>query len=111
MAQGSWLMPQVCRGVPQAPCPRGNFPIDHESLRQFINVMIDAGYFEKHRCGKNVFIRPTIALKEALGAIVEDVSDKLNDFARNFSVYSNFIDQLESERLEKQTGKSRLVSS
>jgi hypothetical protein len=90
---------------------RHNFPIDHESLRQFINVMIDAGYFVKHRRGKKVFIRATIALKEALGSIVEDVSDKLNDCARNFSVYSNFIDQLVSERPEKKTDESRLVSS
>jgi hypothetical protein len=50
-------------------------------------------------------------LKEALGAIVEDVSGKLNDCARNFSVYSNFIDQLVSERPEKKTDESRLVSS
>ncbi|MBL6642111.1 MAG: hypothetical protein ISP38_04230 [PS1 clade bacterium] len=90
---------------------RHNFPIDHESLRQFINVMIDAGYFEKHRRGKKVFIRPTIALKEALGAIVEDVSDKLNECAKDFSVYSNFIDQLVSKRPEKKTDISRLVSS
>jgi hypothetical protein len=76
---------------------RHNFPIDHESLRQFINVMIDAGYFKKHRRGKKVFIRSTIALKEALGAIVENVCGKINDCARGFSVYSNFVDKMTSE--------------
>jgi len=90
---------------------RHNFPIDHESLRQFINVMIDAGYFEKHRRGKRVFIRPTISLTEALGAIVENVCDTINDCARGFSVYSNFVDEMTSEQPEKKTGKGRLVSS
>ena len=90
---------------------RHNFPIDHESLRQFINVMIDAGYFEKHRHGKKVFIRPTISLNEVLGEIVENVCHKINDCAMGFSVYSNFVDKVTSEQPEKKTYKSRLLSS
>ena len=84
---------------------RHNFPIDHESLRLFINVMIDAGYFVKRRDGKKVFICPTMALKEALGAIVEDVCGQLNDSAEGLSVYSDFVGRLVSAPLKQEMNK------
>ena len=90
---------------------RRNFPIDHESLRQFINVMIDAGYFEKHRYGKKVFIRPTFALKEEFGAIVEDVCRNLNKCSQGLSVYGDFVDKLLSTPLETDTDKHQRASS
>jgi hypothetical protein len=73
---------------------RYNFPIDHESLRQFINMMIDAGYFVKHRVGKKVFIRPTATMKQTFGEILTDVCSRLNDCDKGSTTYSDFVQSL-----------------
>jgi predicted transcriptional regulator len=71
-----------------------NFPIDHESLRQFINMMVDAGYFEKLREGKQTFIRATEALQINTDAAVNEVCAGLQRFENSFKPYSDFIDWL-----------------
>jgi hypothetical protein len=71
-----------------------NFPIDHESLRQFINMTVDAGYFEKLRDGKQTFIGATKVLKEKTDILVDEVCVGLNKSDQSLSIYSDFIDWL-----------------
>ena len=71
-----------------------NFPIDHESLRQFINMMVDAKYFEKLRYGKKTVIRATESLENKADAMVEEVCYRLNKCEQSFSIYGDFIDWL-----------------
>jgi hypothetical protein len=81
---------------------RHNFPIDHESLRQFVNIMVDAGYFKKHRKGKKVLIRPTSALTEIANMAIGDLCGLLNQSNRKFAAYNDFIG-----RLDEMTAQAR----
>lgn len=77
---------------------RHNFPIDHESLRQFINSMIETRQFEKYRKGKKAYIRPTRALTQQLNTIVDEVCAGLASHKSTFTVYSDFIDNVLSDK-------------
>ena len=74
---------------------KNNFPIDHESLRQFVKMMFEAGYFQRKREGNRVFVRASDMLANILEASVEDVCDRLNVFAGSTTIYSDFIDALD----------------
>lgn len=79
---------------------RQNFPIDHESLRQFINIMEDAGYFEKIRKGNQTYIRGRQALQSVADETVNMVCVGLSQVNDSFTPYSDFLAWLRSERVE-----------
>ena len=80
---------------------RQNFPIDHESLRQFVNVMEDAGYFEKTRMGNMTYVRGRAALKSVVNEAVNEVCAGLNQVDGSFSPYSDFLAWLKPNLGEK----------
>ena len=80
---------------------RQNFPIDHESLRQFVNIMEDAGYFEKTRMGNMTYVRGRAALKSVVNEAVNEVCAGLNQVDGSFSPYSDFLAWLKPNLGEK----------
>lgn len=86
-----FVLDRMCHGQIELKRLKRNFPIDHESLRQFINMMVDAGYFEKQRKGTQTYIRATQILKMKADAAVEEVCLGLNRFSAGFSTYNDFI--------------------
>lgn len=89
---------------------RHNFPIDHESLRQFVNIMVDAGYFKKHRKSKKVFIRPTPAFTEITNMTIDDLCRLLNASSKGFAVYDNFIAKLDAMAAHEQSTKTLMAT-
>ena len=71
-----------------------NFPIDPESLRQFINIMQDAGYFEKMRKGNQTLIRASQSLQTLADEEVTKVCLDLNKGSNSFRPYSDFVARL-----------------
>jgi len=89
-----FVLDRMCHGHIELSRLKENFPIDHESLRQFINMMVDAGYFEKLRHGKQTVIRATDSLQNKADAMVDEVCFGLNKCGQSFSIYGDFIDWL-----------------
>lgn len=71
-----------------------NFPIDHESLRQFINMMIETGYFGKSKIGKYTVIWATSKLREETDKIVSELDAALRPFSGSIRPYSAFVEQI-----------------
>lgn len=89
-----FVLDRMCHGHVELSRLKENFPIDHESLRQFVNMMVDAEYFVKLRHGKQTVIRATESLQNKVDAMVDEVCFGLNKCEQSFSIYGDFIDWL-----------------
>lgn len=86
-----FVLDRMCYGHIELKQIKRNFPIDHESLRQFINAMVDAGYLEKIRQGNQTCIRATQTLREVANDAADIVCAGLSGAAESFTPYTDFL--------------------